>query len=145
MEDLDNKWILNATSINQDCREKDGNNPVTLGLENMRGVRLYFVYFVSYPAPSIETSISLSKLPSMLIWVPCVRKLLCNSASFLITEFMRSDKSTDIWKISQQGKGSKLRQTFCQNHFSYLRVHLKLYTKCEKINKVKQDADCSLT
>lgn len=50
MEDLDNKWILNATSINQDCREKDGNNPVTLGLENMRGVRLYFVYFVSYPA-----------------------------------------------------------------------------------------------
>ena len=38
MEDLDNKWILNATSINQDCREKDGNNPVTLGLENMRGV-----------------------------------------------------------------------------------------------------------
>ena len=40
MEDLDNKWILNATSINQDCREKDGNNPVTLGLENMRGVSL---------------------------------------------------------------------------------------------------------
>ena len=38
MENLDNKWILNATSINQDCREKDGNNPVTLGLENMRGV-----------------------------------------------------------------------------------------------------------
>ena len=40
MEDLDNKWILNATSSNQDCREKDGNNPVTLGLENMRGVNI---------------------------------------------------------------------------------------------------------
>ena len=39
MEDLDNKWILNA-SISQDCKEKDGNNPVTLGLENMRGVRI---------------------------------------------------------------------------------------------------------
>ena len=38
MEDLDNKWILNASSSSQDCREKDGNNPVTLGLENMRGV-----------------------------------------------------------------------------------------------------------
>ena len=23
---------------NQDCKDKDGNNPVTLGLENMRGV-----------------------------------------------------------------------------------------------------------
>ena len=39
MEDLDNKWILNA-SISQECKEKDGNNPVTLGLENMRGVRI---------------------------------------------------------------------------------------------------------
>ena len=38
MENLDNKWVLNATS-NDDCKEKDGNNPVTLGLENMRGVR----------------------------------------------------------------------------------------------------------
>ena len=38
MEDLDNKWILNATNNNKDCSEKDGNNPVTLGLENMRGV-----------------------------------------------------------------------------------------------------------
>merc|ERR1719242_2618555 len=37
MENLDNKWVLNATS-NDDCKEKDGNNPVTLGLENMRGV-----------------------------------------------------------------------------------------------------------
>ena len=42
MEDLDNKWILNATSSNQDCREKDGNNPVTLGLENMRGVNIEY-------------------------------------------------------------------------------------------------------
>ena len=40
MENLDNKWVLNATS-NDDCKEKDGNNPVTLGLENMRGVRCY--------------------------------------------------------------------------------------------------------
>ena len=37
MENLDNKWVLNA-STNDDCKEKDGNNPVTLGLENMRGV-----------------------------------------------------------------------------------------------------------
>ena len=58
MEDLDNKWILNATSINQDCREKDGNNPVTLGLENMRGVslkRLGVLY------------LSLLEIPSMLM------------------------------------------------------------------------------
>ena len=58
MEDLDNKWILNATSINQDCREKDGNNPVTLGLENMRGVslqRLSVLY------------LSLVEIPSMLM------------------------------------------------------------------------------
>lgn len=58
MEDLDNKWILNATSINQDCREKDGNNPVTLGLENMRGVslqRLSVLY------------LSLLEIPSMLM------------------------------------------------------------------------------
>ena len=39
MENLDNKWVLSASS-NDDCKEKDGNNPVTLGLENMRGVRL---------------------------------------------------------------------------------------------------------
>ena len=38
MENLDNKWVLNAT-VSEDCKEKDGNNPVTLGLENMRGVR----------------------------------------------------------------------------------------------------------
>jgi len=37
MEDLDNKWILSGKT-NQDCKDKDGNNPVTLGLENMRGV-----------------------------------------------------------------------------------------------------------
>ena len=39
MEDLDNRWILNESSADaQDCKAKDGNNPVTLGLENMRGV-----------------------------------------------------------------------------------------------------------
>eukprot|EP00090_Calanus_glacialis_P018797 TRINITY_DN29121_c0_g1_i1.p1 TRINITY_DN29121_c0_g1~~TRINITY_DN29121_c0_g1_i1.p1 ORF type:complete len:1142 (-),score=246.94 TRINITY_DN29121_c0_g1_i1:120-3545(-) len=38
MEDLDNKWILSSTTDTQDCKAKDGNNPVTLGLENMRGV-----------------------------------------------------------------------------------------------------------
>ena len=50
MEDLDNKWILNASSSSQDCREKDGNNPVTLGLENMRGVRIYIksMLFISF-------------------------------------------------------------------------------------------------
>ena len=56
MEDLDNKWILNATSINQDCREKDGNNPVTLGLENMRGVslqRLSVLYLSLLVIPSM--------------------------------------------------------------------------------------------
>merc|ERR1719367_881413 len=37
MEELDNKWILSGKT-NQDCKDKDGNNPVTLGLENMRGV-----------------------------------------------------------------------------------------------------------
>ena len=58
MEDLDNKWILNATSINQDCREKDGNNPVTLGLENMRGVSLQRL---------IVLYLSLVGIPSMLM------------------------------------------------------------------------------
>ena len=38
MEDLDNKWILSSSADTQDCKAKDGNNPVTLGLENMRGV-----------------------------------------------------------------------------------------------------------
>ena len=56
MENLDNKWILNATSINQDCREKDGNNPVTLGLENMRGVGQMkpFALFVPTATESIN-------------------------------------------------------------------------------------------
>ena len=30
---------LPSGKTNQDCKDKDGNNPVTLGLENMRGVR----------------------------------------------------------------------------------------------------------
>ena len=37
MEELDNKWILQQKQ-SLDCKDKDGNNPVTLGLENMRGV-----------------------------------------------------------------------------------------------------------
>lgn len=59
MEDLDNKWILNATSLNQDCREKDGNNPVTLGLENMRGVIFYTLclYFCLGRGKSITVSL----------------------------------------------------------------------------------------
>ena len=32
-----NIFILSGKT-NQDCKDKDGNNPVTLGLENMRGV-----------------------------------------------------------------------------------------------------------
>ena len=37
MEELDNKWILQQKQ-SLDCKDMDGNNPVTLGLENMRGV-----------------------------------------------------------------------------------------------------------
>ena len=55
MENLDNKWVLNA-STNDDCKEKDGNNPVTLGLENMRGVGQMkpFALFVPTATESIN-------------------------------------------------------------------------------------------
>lgn len=37
MEDLDNKWILQADKVVK-CDSKDDNSPATLGLSNMRGV-----------------------------------------------------------------------------------------------------------
>ena len=52
MENLDNKWVLSASS-NDDCKEKDGNNPVTLGLENMRGVRHVITLLNHYISPVI--------------------------------------------------------------------------------------------
>ena len=36
-DDIDQYEPLSGKT-NQDCKDKDGNNPVTLGLENMRGV-----------------------------------------------------------------------------------------------------------
>ena len=63
MEDLDNKWILSTTTDTQDCKAKDGNNPVTLGLENMRGVSFKrqndnFWHYVNRCSFSLERELS---------------------------------------------------------------------------------------
>ena len=41
-DDIDQYEPLSGKT-NQDCKDKDGNNPVTLGLENMRGVNVILI------------------------------------------------------------------------------------------------------
>ena len=87
-----NIFILSGKT-NQDCKDKDGNNPVTLGLENMRGVST-IVITINLSIIINLSSKPLGRVPRKLIcipgWTTCKFKFELRHHTFNLR--LRSDK-----------------------------------------------------
>ena len=87
-----NIFILSGKT-NQDCKDKDGNNPVTLGLENMRGVST-IVITINLSIIINPSSKPLGRVPRKLIcipgWTTCKFKFELRHHTFNLR--LRSDK-----------------------------------------------------